>query len=260
MVDAVATLPAEAANGMMDERATAEPKTDKLNEVLEVGDDLVLSLFSAVPFVGSPLQGVFQALTNRRFRKQFAFLTQVTAELEGRIEWLEEALADPARADVVIGAIPLAERIPVESDSFRLLAQVVAFGIADPANASRAQMLLDVAGQLLPIHLEVLRQIGMSGHGTSRRDLVMRFGNDIDPLVARLDSVGLIHESGSQNQGPLVRTPSGQLKREVRPGIKTVWLQTPFGDELLRHLDAANKPGDVRGPTTTTRDGRTRRP
>lgn len=237
-----------------------------VSEGREAATDVVLAAASAIPILGGPLQGVYQARTNHLLRKRVAFLEQIVRGLDNRVERLETALHDDSTAEVIEGALSAVGRLPVGSDSFRLLTEIVTAVILDPGNLPRAQLLVDVVGQLLPVHLDLLRQLGPPHftaegrrlprdirHGLARDVLARSLGeriNDIDMLLARLSTLGLARESVTQpGSGVRTRNAAGNLVERPGSTIRSSWVLTPFGAELLDHLADAEQVG-VTGSAT----------
>ena len=112
---------------------------------------------------------------------------------------------------------------------------------SDSNQVSRAFLLLDTVSQLQPEHVKVLSEFGMirtigdahfaPSYGPRTRDsfrswIVPDVSDLIDPILARLDGLGLI-----------------RVNSEQEPGVGSVftqrpeqWKLTPFGVEVLGYF------------------------
>jgi hypothetical protein len=242
--------------------------TPRPSESFEVALDALATAASLAPIVGPLLQGLVQARTNDHTRRSITYLEQMVRDLDGRFSVIEDAIQDPKRADLLVSGLEIAVRTDEDTERFQLLVRVVAGGIQHPARTERAQLFVDILGQLQPVHLDYLRVIGMPGlerpmrnwrdnpwlgawdteRGKERRQLEEVFTehpNDIDPVVARLDSLGLIRPRTYQESEKGMRGGFVPLVPKA-PEIRTPYVLTPFGADLLNFL---NTSADTSRPT-----------
>jgi len=219
-------------------------------EVVHVGMDLVAAGLAAIPLVGGTVAGIFQAETNREFRtklreqeRKLELLGQIVEDLQGRVVDLKEAANDPDRLELLEAAATYAASAR-SADARRLIARVTAMAIIPTSDSnliSRAFLLLDTVSQLHPEHVKVLLEFGMirsigdayfsPSYGPRTRDsfrswIVPDVSDIIDPILARLDGLGLIRVASEQEPGV------GSIFTQ-RP---EQWTLTPFGVEVSGYL------------------------
>lgn len=229
--------------------------TRRGEEVASVGADLVTAGASAIPLVGGPVAGLFQAQSNRRLRgklreheRRLEVLGQIVADLGHRLELLQQATEDPARMDLLEDAAAFAARSR-SAAARRLIARVTALAMLPTADASqigRAHLLMEAVAQLQPEHLDVLEEIGtrrvLSGKAVGTASIGERrsirgmvhfrpeLADVIDPIVARLEGLGLIRMLPSE---PSLPTPSRPTPRRSDPE----WSLTRFGVEVVKYME-----------------------
>jgi hypothetical protein len=99
-----------------------------------------------------------------RGNREIAFVQLTVQDLGDRVGLLEAAISDPARADILSHGLETAPACR-NHDQLALCAHIVAEALdeaAGPLHWDRAHFLLNILGQLQPLHLEVLRAIRSS--------------------------------------------------------------------------------------------------
>jgi hypothetical protein len=128
-----------------------------------------------------------------------------------------------------------------DGEPFELLVQIVADGLqlSDPDRAPQVRLFIDVVSQLRPEHIRLLRVLGTVSDTPALLVLYMaqkwtiyalenrlpELSEAIDPLLARVVSLGLVYQTGSISTD----TPG-------RPGPQPQWGLTKFGLKLMGYL------------------------
>lgn len=222
--------------------------SERSQEVVAVGEDLVAAGLTALPLAGGAIAGLIQAHTNRRVRKELRFIREVVEYLDDRVDRLEAAQEDEQLGELVDHGLAAAADARGE-DEFVLLAAIVAEGLKEspsPEHIDRAHLLLDIVRQLQPDHVHLLRDLDRfqrqdpslaytvtkDGIATTSYLLPLQpTDTAFRPLVGRLIALGLV-EQRERSQG---------IPR-LHDGPDLHWLVTPFGRELLNHLTGNQDP------------------
>ena len=212
-------------------------------ELVSISGDLVAAVTSGIPIAGGPIAGIIATAGNVRRDREVAFIRHLVEKLGDRVDRLEAAAEDRKLGDLVGHGIEVAV-ICRSDDLLELCAGIVADALdggACEGHMSRANLLLDILGQLHPDHIKVLRTVAavaprelgialdpVTGAGVppERLPVLLPELADIVPqLVAWLTALGLVRNAGDQSAGT-----------NVRIGPPAIGL-TIFGIELLQHLD-----------------------
>ncbi|MDA8355306.1 MAG: hypothetical protein M0Z95_03175 [Actinomycetota bacterium] len=127
-------------------------------ELVSIGGDLVAAVVSAIPVAGGPIAGVIATAGNVERDREVAFIRHLVEKPGDRVDRLEAAATDRELADLVGHGVEVAAACRSD-DILGLCAGVVADGLDNSARAehlSRADLLLDILGQLHPDHIDVL--------------------------------------------------------------------------------------------------------
>jgi hypothetical protein len=217
-------------------------------ELLAVGQDVLATALSAIPVFGGVLAGASQTLENHKVRRELAYWRSVIEELQTvvvdqseQIHVLHEAFGDVRRTAIISQGLDIAVT-RYDDEQLTLVGELVATAILPGTSddgLSRAQMLLDLLGQLESAHLEVLRRMVATrqnpmmtvGHDgvlpTALEKLMPDLADVMDPLTARLSSLGLIENIATGRMGGA--------------GVHVEWWPTAFGWKLLDYLRASSE-------------------
>jgi hypothetical protein len=228
---------------------TSDRETSPHGEVVATALDLALVGIAAIPLLGAPAAGVVQAARNLRQRRVAEYREQLVNSLSARVADLEATVAglvaDERKADLLVRGAELASNSD-GAETVRLIGRIVADGLLPDANSehlTRASLLLDLASQLHPDHIAVLTEFaGLNlqpvqvdastsfiQHGFGLDDLRRRLPSVtpiIGPLVARLESLGLVNQQ--PQRVPSIPVPGNQPV--------PVWEPTQFGRDLIAFL------------------------
>jgi hypothetical protein len=233
---------------------------ERFTEAVAVVEDLLAAGASAIPVAGGPIAGIAQAITNHKLRKQLAFLDALYDELSERVEALEHIIRDAAHGEVLLEAIDEASTV-AEGEPLTLLVRIVADGLqtSDPSDLRRLRLFMDVISQLRPEHIRLLRELGTVANAPGVTVLYMarkwsiyalerrlpQLSAAIDPLIARVVSLGLAYQTGTLS----VATPG-------RPAPQPEWGLSKFGLNLIGYLYESDDsfppilgPDDLQGST-----------
>lgn len=218
-------------------------------ELLAVGQDALAAALSAIPVFGGVLAGASQALENHKIRREFVYWRSVIEKLQSdvtdqaeQIRVLQEAFNDERRTAIISQGLDIAVT-RYDDEQLTLVGELVAAAILPTTSddgLSRAQMLLDLLGQLETAHLDVLRRMVAArqdptttvGHDgvlpTALEKLMPELADIMDPLTARLNSLGLIENIATGSMGGA--------------GAQVEWWPTTFGWKLLDYLRDSSDP------------------
>jgi hypothetical protein len=213
---------------------------EHLAEGIAVGGDLVAAGVSAIPVIGGPIAGALAMAGNVARDRRIRYLQELVEALGGRVDRLEQAILEPALADLVEHGLEVAPSCRSD-DQLSLCSHIVAESLSEGAgseHAARAHIYLGIVQQLEPTHLEVLTRISQSSPvpafasdttsalrgvlGTELSNTFPDLADIIEQVVAWLVALGLVENVG--------------LGRTGGPGPPVQWASTPFGDRLIEYL------------------------
>ncbi len=199
---------------------------------------------AAIPIFGGSVAAALQAIENHRLDAEIGMIHEILDALTHRVNDVETSSVTMEQfidlADHATRAAP-----DLRSDELRVgVANIVVLAfVARPPQIARAHLLIEIASNLSPEALAVLRAVSRvladSYRATDRNtarpwpketlaEAVPTLEGLIDPLIGQLESVGSIHEIPARTE----HTKAG-------------WTLTSFGVQLLNHLDgmSAEDPG-----------------